>query len=286
MKVAVTGATGFVGRHVLRTLCGRGLEVVVSSREVAPEMSLPAGVRHVPLDVANPSTDDYDRLGRPDVLLHLAWSGLPNYLSLHHFETELPNQYRFLRSLIQSGLGSLVVTGTCYEYGMSSGELAETLEAVPSNPYGYAKSALRRQLEFLRNCRGFSLTWARLFYTYGEGQPPSSLYTQLMRAIERGDNSFGMSPGEQLRDFLPIEDVANSLVELALRAPDAGVVNICSGRPVSVRAFVEKLLACGKYQLKLDLGKCPYPTHEPLAFWGSNEKLRALIGAPGDVTAS
>lgn len=281
MKVAVTGATGFVGQHVLRALAARaGVHVVASSRHVPAASMLPPGVRHVAMDLAEPSADDFDRLGRPDVLLHLAWAGLPNYRSLHHFETELPRQYAFLRSMVMAGLPNLFVAGTCYEYGMSSGELAETAQAPASNPYAFAKVALRQQLEFLRGSHAFGLTWARLFYMYGNGQPAGSLYTQLATAAARGDARFAMSGGEQLRDFLPVGGVANCIVELALAHHDAGVVNVCSGQPISVRALVERLMAANGWQLELDLGKYPYPGHEPLAFWGSPVKLHSLIGKP------
>ena len=103
-------------------------------------------------------------MGRPDVLIHLAWGGLPNYRSLHHFEHELPIQYRFLSDLVRSGLSGLVVAGTCFEYGMQSGQLSEDMGSCPDNPYGFAKDALRRQLEYLHEVNSFALTWARLFY--------------------------------------------------------------------------------------------------------------------------
>ena len=139
------------------------------------------------------------------MLIHLAWGGLPNYPSLHHFERELPAHYALLKRLVDEGLSTLVVAGTCFEYGMQSGPLAETLAAAPANPYALAKDALRRQLQALQRERPFALTWARLFYLYGEGQAETALWPQLRRAVESGAATFPMSGGEQLRDYLPVE---------------------------------------------------------------------------------
>jgi dTDP-6-deoxy-L-talose 4-dehydrogenase (NAD+) len=207
------------------------------------------------------------------VLIHLAWEGLPNYQSLHHFESELPAQYRFLKSLIDSGLKNLVVTGTCFEYGMRSGQLNETMDTNPSNPYGFSKDMLRRQLLFLQNDHTFTLTWSRLFYLFGEGQSESSLFSQLQHTVERGDTLFNMSGGEQLRDYLPVTQVAQHIVSLALKQRDFGVVNICCGNPISVRNLVERWIAQKKWSIKLNLGYYPYPDYEPMAFWGDRQKL-------------
>ena len=277
MKVAVTGATGFIGRHVLAELACHPVEVIAATRDAAKLADTAKNVHVVELDLANPRPDDYQRLHRPDVLIHLAWEGLPNYKSLHHFETELPRQYLFLKGLIKAGLPALLVTGTCLEYGMQSGALAEELTPLPSNPYGYAKDALRRQLEFLRGKHPFALTWARLFYMYGEGQSKSALLPQLKEAIERGESSFNMSGGEQLRDYLPVDEVAAFLVTLALRQTDAGVVNICSGKPISLRNLVEVWLKDNGWTINLNLGHYPYPDYEPMVFWGDNEKLKKIL---------
>ncbi len=230
------------------------------------------------MDIGQPTRALLDQMGRPDVLIHLAWDGLPNYTSLHHFETELPRQYRFLKTLVEAGLPSLLVTGTCFEYGMQSGSLAEDLSTQPSNPYGHAKDALRRQLEFLRTIHPFAFTWARLFYLYGEGQTRSSLYSQLRAAALRGDQSFNMSRGDQLRDYLPVGEVARLIVELAIGRCDAGVVNVCAGKPVSVRRMVEGWLAEHGWEIQLNLGHYPYPDYEPMAFWGDRRRLDSILG--------
>ena len=140
--------------------------------------------------------------------IHLGWGGLPNYKSLHHFEDQLPAQFKFLKRTIAGGLRTLLVAGTCLEYGMRSGRLSEELEPQPTTPYGFAKDSLRRQLRYLQGVEPFQLVWARLFYLYGPGQAPTSLYPQIAAAATRGDEAFNMSGGEQIRDYLPVETAA------------------------------------------------------------------------------
>ena len=278
MKVAVTGATGFIGKHVLAELGRHAVEVVSVVRPSPRKASeLPSG-SVVQFDLHNTPSNAFELMGRPDVLIHLAWEGLPNYKSLHHFETELPAQFRFLKGLIESGLPALVVAGTCFEYGMQSGPLSENMETHPSNPYGFAKDMLRRQLGYLNEINPFALTWARLFYLYGEGQAENSLLPQLKNAVERGDKVFNMSGGEQLRDYLPVAEVARQLVSLALARKDAGAVNVCSGQPISIRRLVEGWVKDNGWSISLNPGYYPYPDYEPMAFWGDAQKFCSIIG--------
>jgi nucleoside-diphosphate-sugar epimerase len=244
----------------------------------APVPALFSRYAAVQMDLLNPRPDSFARLGSPDVLFHLAWAGLPNYKSAHHVEAELPAQHAFLKGLVQSGLRNLVVTGTCFEYGMRSGRLSEDMEPAPANPYGMAKDGLRRQLESLQQDRPFALTWARLFYIHGEGQSENSLFSQLKRAVERGDKAFNMSGGEQVRDYLPVVDVARLLVSLAMKKGGHGVVNVCSGKPITVRQLVEGWIRDNHWTIDLNLGHYPYPDYEPMEFWGDPSKLNSIVG--------
>jgi dTDP-6-deoxy-L-talose 4-dehydrogenase (NAD+) len=275
MKIAVTGASGFIGRHVLAELNRRQVEIVAVTRDSKHLVDVGKANHVVGLDIAAPGKDCFEKLGRPDVLIHLAWEGLPNYKSLHHFETELPRQFRFLKTVIEAGLPSLLVTGTCFEYGMQSGLLSEEMPTKPSNPYGYAKDALRKQLEFLKTVLPFALTWARLFYLYGDGQPKGSLYPQLRDAALRGDPVFNMSGGEQLRDYLPASEVARQIVCLAMVQHNFGAINVCSGKPISVRRLVEQWINDNEWKIGLNLGHYPYPDYEPMAFWGDASRVNS-----------
>jgi nucleoside-diphosphate-sugar epimerase len=278
VKIAVTGASGFVGRHVLAALAEcPAVSVMATSRSAHEPEFLPRGFGYVPFDIATADSATFQRLGAPDVLIHLAWGGLPNYRSNHHFEEELPRQYTFIKAMLDGGLRSILVSGTCYEYGMTSGALAEDQVGEPSNAYAFSKIALHQQLMLLKAQQPFGLTWARLFYSYGEGQADSSLLPLLKAAVGKREKRFAMSGGEQLRDYMPIEAVADYLVKLAVKDADPGAVNVCSGEPISIRRLVEEQKASHRWDIKFDFGKYPYPDYEPMAFWGNATKLKKIL---------
>jgi dTDP-6-deoxy-L-talose 4-dehydrogenase (NAD+) len=282
VKVLVTGATGFVGRHLVAALLARGCAVRAVARNVETAASMP-WINHVEFVAADIHAADLDIAALTDgidILAHLAWPGLPNYRALLHFEHNLMADYRFIKGAVEAGVAQVLVTGTCFEYGMQSGPLSEQVEPQPSNPYGLAKHTLHLFLQNLQQEKPFTLQWARLFYLHGEGQNPNSLLAALDRAIDAGETSFNMSGGEQLRDFLPIASAADYLAAILHQRDFNGVINCASGQPVSVRALVEQRLRERGAALKLNLGHYPYPSHEPMAFWAVTERLQQLLGEP------
>ncbi len=281
MKVLVTGATGFIGSYVVNELLRQHQQVIASSSnpERASKMDWYSSSTYLPFDLAEyeESIDYYTFFGRPDRMIHLAWEGLPNYKSSFHLDINLPRHYSFLSNLLRNGLQDLTVTGTCFEYGMQEGALSEDMVTLPGNPYGVAKDELRKKLQLLQKEKGFNFKWARLFYMYGKGQNPKSLLSQLDSALDNQEAVFNMSGGEQVRDFLPIEKVAEYLVKIVLQDKVTGVINCCSGTPITVKAFVEKHLQLTNRHISLNLGYYPYPDYEPMSFWGDNKKLKQII---------
>lgn len=278
MNVIVTGAAGFVGRHVVAALLARGHHVTAVDRDEKSIQRMPwfKQCRFVVCDIYHPIGNLREIFGDAEAVVHLAWPGLPNYKALFHYEINLPSDYFFLKSLVKNGYCHLLIAGTCFEYGLVNGCLSENIQTQPAIPYALAKDTLRKFLIHLRSEITFNLQWARLFYVYGEGQNPKSLLSQLNQAIDRKDTSFDISDGEQLRDFLPITEAAIRLVTI-LEHPDfVGTVNICSGNPISVRKFVESHIAERQSDIQLNLGRFPYPDYEPMAFWGDSSRYNSL----------
>jgi nucleoside-diphosphate-sugar epimerase len=282
MKVLVTGATGFVGRHVIRSLSRTGCDVVATAIESELPQELGAlPVTYVPCDLSSQTDNYFDHFGRPDAMIHLAWQGLPNYKDLFHLEENLPNNYFFIKNMIEHGLKDLTAIGTCLEYGMKNGELSEDIPADPQVPYAISKDMLRRSIEQLRSVYTFTFKWVRIFYLHGDGQNRSSLIEQLKAALDRGDKSFKMSRGEQLRDYLPVEVAASHIVSIAMQRRVNGIINCCSGTPISIRRLVEEYLERDGRQIQLDLGYYQYPDYEPMAFWGDSTRLSQILRQPG-----
>lgn len=278
MKIIVTGATGFVGGHLVRELLKNGHQIIAVARDIqrAKKFEWFDEVTFIQTDLHIDFQPVIKRISDVDALIHLAWPGLPNYQNCFHIFQNMNADLIFLKAAIESGLPQLVVAGTCLEYGLQSGPLTEVMDTHPITPYAFAKDSLRKTLQFFQREHNFTLQWVRLFYMYGDGQSPKSLLSQLDLAIDKKDESFNMSIGTQLRDFSSVELVAKRICAVVENPLINGVINCSSGTPISVLDLVLKRRQERNSDIKLNTGYYPLLQYEPIDFWGVPAKLNLL----------
>ena len=282
MNFIITGATGFIGQNIITQLL-RDNHYIVALVRPTSKYKLQTH-SHIKLLEGNLTEITQKHLPYPldsYHLIHLAWDDLPNYHSMVHLESHLIQHYFFIKRLIQQGVKNITITGTCFEYGLQNGPLTEETQTNPQNPYAMAKDFLHKMLQQLSFHIPFQLKWLRLWYMFGKGQNAKSLLAQLQQAIDSGADEFAMSKGEQLRDYLPVEQVASLIIKSAINNSFTGTLNICSGSPVSINSVVENYLSQTNQTIKLNKGAYPYNTYEPMAFWGDNKKLLQLTRGGG-----
>lgn len=281
MRILVTGASGFIGNYVINyLLANTDAELIATSKSIdkASTCSWFGKVKYVPWTIGNTNTENiFTKFYQPDLCIHLAWDGLPNFISKKHNTIYLENHMHFLNAMIGQGLKKLTVTGTCLEYGMIEGELNESMPSRPVISYAQGKNQLREFLSELQKKESFELDWVRLFYMYGKGQGPKSILSLLAKHIENNEPVFNMSKGDQLRDYLHVKTIAEVIVKLALLNHGNGIVNCCSGKPISIKQLVEDFIDNNGSSIKLKLGYYAYPDYEPFQFWGSTKKLNSLL---------
>lgn len=279
--ILVTGATGFIGNYVVEELLKEGFTVIASSahKEKAINKNWFNKVIYKSLDFSSFDNNKnyYDYFLRPDLLIHLAWKGLPNYKNEFHITENLPIHTQFLKNILDNGLTDLTVTGTCFEYGMKEGCLSEEMECDPVNSYAIAKNELRKYLEKYTLEKKVNFKWIRLFYMYGSGQNPNSLLLQLEKAVANGDKVFNMSGGEQVRDYLPVEKVGTYIKAIALQNKTNGIINCCSGKGIKIIDLVENFMQKKNITIQLKKGYYAYLEYEPMSFWGDNTKLKNFL---------
>lgn len=270
MKLFITGGTGFLGRYVIETALARGYECICLYRSSIPEaLEGRDGIRWVNGGLRSAWSAE---LSAVDAVIHMAAVGVsPQKASREElFQVNVTDSLLFVENAVKAGVRRVIACGSCFEYG-SSGERYDWIpvEAAlePLNAYGASKAAATVALSGLARELKFSLTVLRPFHIYGEGQASVNLWPALREAALSGED-FQMTAGEQVRDYMAVEDVAAQFVA-ELKGGGSSwplVKNVGSGNPVSLRTFCEKWWNHWKADGALKIGALPYRDSEVMRF--------------------
>ncbi len=212
----------------------------------------------------------------PKRLILLSWPGLPNYNETFHVTKNLPQLIKLLELLIINGLKKIVVTGTCYEYGLKNGKLSEDISAEPVSQYGIAKNCLLHSLRNLCTLNSVNWCWGRIFYPFGPEQNEKSLIPSLIKAIKNNDDFFRISSGKQLRDFIHVDEVAKILIFMIENDDLKGIYNIGSGEPKSIIDFVKEIKRERNSNINIITNYYKDRKDEPQEFWADMQKLNKV----------
>ena len=275
--IAITGGGGFLGNPTVAALSQSDSIIVAASRTSGKRNGSMENFFPVRVDITDRSSWKNLFIGNsPTRLIHLAWDYLDAFEDPRHYLELLPAHLAFIEWCVRNGISDVTIAGTCYEYGLVDGELFEEMPAKPVLAYAIAKDALRRSLEHFSRSAPFALKWARIFFVRGDGEAEKGIFKRIRDAGDNGESTIPFSWGEQLRDYLPRREVGRFLAHVCLQNDVVGIVNCCSGRPVSMRRMVEDY-AKQWPKLKLDFGKTAYRSFEPMAFWGNRARMDEIL---------
>jgi len=284
-RVLVTGATGFIGLCCLPLLLGRGYQVhAVSSRvrvhvvSPRPKDESDADVTWHQANLMEPA--EVARLVaavQPTHLLHLAWYVAPGRFAnadqnFHWVQASIT----LLRHFGDHGGQRVAMAGSAYEYDWREGYCSEALTStLPATYYGKCKLALAHLLEAYAARTGMSHAWARIFFLYGPREHPQRLVSSVIRSLLLNEPA-RCSHGQQIRDYLHVEDVAGGLVAL-LDSSVTGSVNVASGQPIALRDIVSRIARKLDREHLVQFGAVPSDPHDTALVVGDITRLSTQV---------
>lgn len=274
MKILVTGANGYIGRHVVCKLLDQGHEVTACDVRLT-EVDKRATLLEYNI-LSGSYINAYEELGSPDVCLHMAWRDGFVHNSSNHMG-DVSNHYKFMCSLIDGGLKQLAVMGTMHEVGYYEGAIEEDTPCYPISPYGIAKDALRRSIQLYAKSHDCILQWIRAYYIVGDDLKSNSIFAKIRTAVLEGKKSFPFTSGKNKYDFIEIEELALQISAVITQKDVSGIINCCSGKPMSLGERVEAFLKENNLDISLEYGVFPDRDYDSPCVYGNDTKIRMIL---------
>ena len=267
-KILITGANGFLGYNLVHYLYNN-----VNCNIVATDINLSKlekfNINKIEADILD--CDDkknlFEYFNKQDGFNHKAASHIIN----------LPKHYKFLTNIIENGCKSVSVMGSMHEVGFYEGEVSAQTPCFPLSNYGIAKNALRQMMSVYCDEKDVSFKWLRGYYITGDEKHNHSIFTKILNFVDEGKKTFPFTSGKNKYDFLDIHDVIKQISAASLQTKENGIIEICSGKPVSLREKVEEFISSKHLDIKPEYGAFPSRKYDSNAIWGDSSRIQKIM---------
>lgn len=280
MKILITGAGGYIGRHVVKKCLDYGHDVYVSDfsykgideRAKRIEEPIFTGIKNI-----------YEKVNKPDVLIHMAWRDGFVHNSDAHMK-DLSAHVTFIQNMIDGGLKYLTVMGSMHEVGYWEGAINEDTPCNPMSMYGISKNALRQALMLYVRDKDVNLHWLRAYYIYGDDARGSSIFSKLYQAVEDGRKEFPFTTGKNKYDFIHVDELAEQIMWASIQSECNGIINVCTGNPMSLAEKIESYIKEHDMDITLKYGAFPERPYDSPGTWGDATKINMIMERKIDET--
>lgn len=274
MKILVTGANGFIGSKVINKLFSyANIEVIATDID---NSNIDSRIKFINTNILENNSNWYNFFDNPDICLHCAWRDGFKHNSNCHMH-DLSAHYNFLTNLIDNGLKHVAVMGTMHEVGYFEGAIDENTPCNPLSQYGIAKNALRKSIELYAKEHNCVYQWLRAFYIYSDDDNGNSVFAKLRQATKNGQKTFPFTTGKNKYDFLEVNELVAQICQTILQEKVVGIINCCSGKPISLAKQIEWYIKYYNLNIKLDYGKFLDRPYDSPCIYGDNTKIKLIM---------
>ena len=254
-RILLTGSSSYIGRSYINSFNQNSNQQIISTYRKNRPTTNKKNVYFRKFDLfSNENKNVYQKFGKPDTLIHLAWDFLPDYDHINHIKKNYFYSYKFIFELIKSGCKNINIIGTHQEAGDMEGKIPENfINFVGKNNYAIGKQMLYYSVNELKKKYNFNFKWIRIFNLYGRGNN-RGLFNQLHNKTIKNIN---LTDGRQKIDFIHIDECVNK-IKVISKSKKSGVYNLGSGKAIKLKQFIESYKINNKINKVTNYGKIKY----------------------------